>query len=110
MKVTKEERGDVSIFKIEGEIVRGNSSELSGIFADLIKQNPKKVMVDLSQVSFIDSAGVGALMDLHLKLKAKEGGVSLCAPAGTVEDLFRTTKLNQILPTYETLQDALADL
>jgi anti-sigma B factor antagonist len=110
MKVTEEEKGDITILKIEGAISSETSSDLRKIFADFVKEESKNVVIDLSQVRLIDSTGIAALIGLHAESKAREGGIALCSLTGSVQHIFATTRLVRFFAICDTLEEAIGNL
>jgi len=67
------------------------------------------IVVDLSSVSFIDSGGLGALVDLHHRVRRANRRLAVVAPGGTAAAvLFNLSGLQTRMPVFATLQAALA--
>jgi anti-sigma B factor antagonist len=67
------------------------------------------LVIDLSEVSFIDSSGLGAVIEAHDRLRRKNRPVAVVAPRGTAAALVLTlTQLRRRLPVYESRREALA--
>jgi anti-anti-sigma factor len=91
-------RGDVSIFTADS-------------FADQLEQIPAGskplVVLDLSEMNFICSRGLGAMVTLE-QVKRKDGGmVRVAGPTRQIRQLLMATKLNKVLPIYEAVDRAL---
>lgn len=65
---------------------------------------PVHVLVDLEGVTFIDSAGLGALVSALKTLRTQGGSLSLCAPSEQIRTLLEITSLNKIFPIYPNRQ------
>jgi anti-anti-sigma factor len=69
------------------------------------------VVVDLSSVSFIDSGGLGALLEFQNHLRREKRQLAIVVPEGTaVAVMFRLEGLQDRLPVFETRRAALEDL
>jgi anti-anti-sigma factor len=67
------------------------------------------IVVDLSSVSFIDSSGLGALADLHSRIRRDNRRLAVVAPGGTAAAvLLNLSGLQTQMPIFQTLQAALA--
>ncbi len=70
-------------------------------------QSSSRLVVDLSRVTFIDSTGLGALIDARRRAVAKGGSVSLVKPPDLVRRILAGTQLQHFLPVFESLRAAL---
>ena len=68
------------------------------------------VLVDLSEISFLDSAGLGVLVQETERLEGRGHSLVLVTNDPRTRRVVEVTGLNRVLRTYATLQDALADL
>jgi anti-sigma B factor antagonist len=84
-----------------------------GAFRDALLQAGAEtstvVVVDLSSISFIDSSGLGALVDFHHRLRRKSRRLAVVAPDGTAAALLlNLSGLQGRMPTFSTRESALA--
>ncbi len=107
MKISQEQKNDVVICKIEGEINLNTSPELRKIFEELINKNVKKVLVDFSQVGYIDSSGLATLIELFQRLKKISGKLRICDMQEKVKNVFEITKLHKLFEIYDSQELAL---
>ncbi|HIE9181005.1 TPA: STAS domain-containing protein [Klebsiella quasipneumoniae subsp. similipneumoniae] len=66
----------------------------------------KNLVMDLSHVDFIDSSCLGALVSI-LKSVSGQGELVLCSVNGTIQNLFKLTRMDRVFSIKETRQDAL---
>lgn len=78
------------------------------VFA-LIDQNQDRLIIDLEQVSFIDSSGIGALVGL-LKRLGNRGDVVICGMADNVRQMFRITRMDRVFNCYRDRDEAFSAL
>ena len=69
-----------------------------------------RLVVDLSQVIFMDSAGLGALIGGVRLIRSKNGKVALCSTRAPIIRLLHTTGFDRIVPVRETLEEAVSAL
>lgn len=108
MKVTKEEKNGVMVFKIEGEVNSANSTQLREIFASAIQEGKKKIVIDSSRMDYTDSSGLAAFIDLHVKMKRAGGVVGICSLNQKVKGVFEIAKLNVLFKIYNNLNEAIS--
>ena len=102
---------DIAALELSGRMVMGRESQrIEWIIEDLLKHNCKKVVFDLANVSYIDSAGVGILVGCTGKLKATGGQLRVAGATGRVMEIFRLTGVDRVLLLDETMAAACAGL
>jgi len=71
---------------------------------------PRRLVIDLSQVPFVDSAGLGALIGGIRRTREAGGDVAISAPHREVLAVLRTTGFDRILPVTASVEEAVAAL
>ena len=100
MQIHTRRAGDVVILDLKGNLVRGVGDELLREAVDrLLAERSRKVLINLSDVSFVDSSGIGELV--ASKKVADQLGTSLKLMQ-LPERVKHTLKLSLILPLFET--------
>jgi anti-sigma B factor antagonist len=100
MEITTRQSGDVTILDLRGKLVRGVGDELLRDAMDrLLGERRPKVLINLSDVSFVDSSGIGELV--ASKKVADQLGTSLKLMQ-MPERVHHTLKLSLLLPLFET--------
>ncbi|EAP85459.1 anti-anti-sigma factor [Sulfitobacter sp. EE-36] len=74
---------------------------------DMIEDGPPVVILDLGQVNFIDSSGLGAVV-ATLKLLLPDRSLTLAGLTPSVDRVFRLTRMDSVFPLFPTLDAALA--
>jgi anti-sigma B factor antagonist len=102
--------GDVAIVTVTGEITlkKSRSTMLHDKVRSVVQQGHKKVLVDLAGVTFVDSAGLGELVQTNSMVKDQGGALGLSSPSGRLRDLLAVTKLTTIIRVYDSEAQALA--
>ena len=109
MQLEERTVGDIAIVSVIGDITlrRCRHVTLLGRVRKLAEQGHRKVLIDLSAVSFVDSAGLGELLKTQSVLKNHGGAVKLSLPTGRLRDLLELTRLTTVLRVYEDETKAL---
>lgn len=110
LKLSLETRnsGDVIVVHCQGRIVyRDEASALSQLMGELL-QDGSKVVLDLSGVSSIDSAGIGELVLLYTRAQSQKAEMKYASPSPLVRDLLGLTNLDSVFEIHPSLCDALA--
>ncbi len=83
------------------------SQEIREVSAGVLQQKDTRVLIDLSKVSKIDSAGLGLLMTCYSHVVKNQGMLKLLNPNAEVQDLLQLTKTDSVLETYFDKNQAL---
>jgi len=98
------------LISLAGRFDTASVNTMKEVFKDLIGGAVTKVIVDMSQVSFVDSAGLSALVSA-LKLVRRIGGdMVIAGMQPQAETVFSLTMLDQVIPIYADRQEALTAL
>jgi anti-anti-sigma factor len=101
-------RGDVMIVHCQGRIVyRDEAATLSKVVGEFL-ENGGKVVLDLSGVSSIDSAGIGELAFLYTAARSQNAEMKCANPTPLVRELLDLTNLDSVLEIHPSIGEALA--
>src|SRR5919108_5915230 len=96
----KPHRERPNVLPLKGEIDLHVSPVVTASLNSLIEKKPKKVVIDLSEVSYIDSAGLAALIQAMQKVEAYGGKFSLAGLQETVRSIFEISRLDQVFQIF----------
>jgi anti-anti-sigma factor len=98
MQLQMEDKGDVTLVHVQE--AKLTYPVLSSFFSEVrqrVEAGARKMLIDLSAVSYIDSASIGCLMDIHRLLQEKSGAVKLCSLQPRVQTMISMTGVNKII-------------
>ena len=99
---------NIVIMDVAGKLSAGETGLLfRGVFQRCVTEGSEKFLVNLGEVSYIDSSGLGELITSHNSLRNRGGAVKLLRPSKRIKDLLRMTKL---LGVFEVFEDETAAL
>ena len=103
VKVTIQEVDGVSVVGLNGRIVLGEESgAMREAVKGLIAAGKKKVVLDMSNVTYIDSAGLGLLVASYVSAKTQGATIRLCALGYKFHEVLQITRLLTIFEVYDT--------
>ena len=108
MNIDFKDHGDATVLTLKGNMMGG--PETIGVHdkvKELIEQNKTNVIIDLSNVKWMNSSGLGTMMGCLTSLKNANGDLKLCGVTEKVKSLFMITKLITLFETYATADEAL---
>ena len=103
----REESG-IKILEIKTDLSSYAASDLRKVLEDLLAEKVEKVVVNLSQVSHINSTAVGALVGVAKRLRQNGGDLKICALADNLTRTFNLIGASSVVEIYESENSALA--
>ena len=102
IKLNTRQVGDVSVVDVAGRITLGEgSSALRDTMRDMVGKNQKKILLNLGEVSYIDSSGIGELVSGFTTVTNSGGQLKLLNLNKRVKDLLQITKLYTVFDVHE---------
>ncbi len=108
LKANVRQSGDVSIVDLAGRITLGEGSGLvRNTIKELVSSGRKNVLLNLKDVTYIDSAGLGEMVGAYASVTNAQGNIKLLHPQAKVNDLLQITKLYTVFVAFDDEQEAL---
>jgi anti-sigma B factor antagonist len=109
LKITSNEVEGVSLVALNGRIILGEeSTALREKLKSLIAAGNKKIVLNMSEVTYIDSSGLGALVAAHLSAQTAGASIRLCNLGQKFHEVMQMTKLLTVFDVYDTEAAAVA--
>ena len=107
MQIEERAVGDVLILDVKGRITLGEGDELlKDKVNSLLNQGYKKIVLNLAEVPYIDSAGLGEIVRTYTTVSRQGGQMKLLNLTKRITDLLSITKLLTVFETYDNEADA----
>lgn len=107
MQIDERTVGDVAILDVNGRITLGEGDELlKDKVNSLLNQGRKKILLNLADVPYVDSAGLGEIVRTYTTVSRQGGNLKLLNLTKRITDLLSITKLLTVFETYESESDA----
>ncbi|MBD8491251.1 STAS domain-containing protein [Echinicola sp. CAU 1574] len=107
LSYNSQREGDSIILSIKGDLIGDEAGpRLVEIISDALQSKIKNCIIDLQEVRYISSSGIGVLITMLTKMRNAGGDVYLASPSEHVKKLLIITKLNNIFTVYESLDEA----
>lgn len=108
MQVMRDEKNGVAIFRMSGDIDINTSPDVKKSFDDAVNEKKEKVLINLSDVGYVDSSGLATLVEVLKNLRSYGGKLKLSNLSEKVKGLFEITKLDKLFD-IEADEDAAID-
>ena len=109
MKASKSVEGSVAIISLSGKLMGGPDAEkVRELIKDSLDAAAKNILIDLGDVSWVNSTGLGILIASHVTVTNAGGNIKLSRVSKRIDQIFMVTKLHTVFDTYETKDEAIA--
>jgi anti-sigma B factor antagonist len=108
MQIDERAVGDVVVLDLKGKITLGKGDELlKDKVNSLVNQGHRKILLNLAEVPYIDSAGLGEIVRTFTTVSRQGGNLKLLNLTKRITDLLAITKLLTVFETFDTEPDAI---
>lgn len=108
MDIQMREEGSIAILTLSGRLDLASGSTLKEYVKRLAEKNITSVHLNLADVEFINSSGLGALVSIMKEIRLLKGRLTLSNLASYVQEIFEITQLSHIFEIYSTEEEAMA--
>jgi anti-sigma B factor antagonist len=99
-----------TVIRVTGYIDISTSPRLRDRILEVAADQPAIVLVDLGAIEFLDSSGLGVILNGWKRLHAQGGTLAVISPQSRITKIFEITALNLSIDLYPTVEEALAGL
>ncbi len=99
--------GNATVVSVQGDVDMHRSPSLHTMLLDMIQRKPSLLVVDLAAVPYMDSSGVGTLVDCYRRVREYQGRMHLAGLQPRVRGVFEITKLDQFFTIRDSVAEAL---
>jgi anti-sigma B factor antagonist len=109
MHITERPVGGVTIVDVSGKITLGDGTDtvMTDKLRSLVQQGQKNLLLNLAGVSYVDSAGLGAIVHAYATVRNQGGSLKLLNVTKRIKDLLSITKLLTVFDTYDNEAEAI---
>jgi len=108
LNIRERQAGDVTILDMDGKITIGEGSvALRSAVRRLIEENKKKILLNLANVGYVDSSGIGELVSSFTTVQREGGQLKLLKLTQKIRDLLGITKLLTVFDSFDDESEAL---
>lgn len=98
--------GDIAVIHISGRLDAATSQAMRKLLNDTITEGHVQVIINLKDVSFVDSSGLSAIVSGYRLLRDQSGRLALVAAGAQAMVALKQTRLNQVLDMFDDLDSA----
>lgn len=99
---------DIAVLEPRGSLIGGEETDdLKVKSRDLLEQGNRKLIIDLGNVTYLNSTGIGSLVAIHTMYVNAKGAVKLCNMGKNIQNVFVITRLTSVFDVEETRENAI---
>ncbi|MBW4494736.1 MAG: STAS domain-containing protein [Oscillatoria princeps RMCB-10] len=106
LRGTRETRDNYQLFRLTGLLDAFSEATFRRVLSKCIEEGPKHIVLDLSQIDFVDSSGLGALVQLVKKAQTEQGTLQIVTNA-RVTQTVKLVRLEKFLSLQNSVEDAI---
>ena len=108
LNVQRESNGEVELLAVSGEVDIASAPRLISSLNEALGECESPLVVDLSDVAFMDSTGLALLLNAHRRLARRGQGFAVVSPGGPVRRVFTITDMVETLRVHPDRKSAIA--
>jgi len=108
LEIRTERNDTYCLMELNGEVDVYTAPQLKESLVESVESGCVNIVVDLGQVGFIDSSGLGVLVGGLRRAKERNGAIRLVCSRESILKIFRITGLDKVFPIFDTLEEARA--
>ena len=108
LKLGHHAEGGIEVIDVQGEIDMYTAPRLRELLIDLVSKGSYQLVVNLDEVGFLDSTGLGVLVGGLKRVRAHDGSLDLVCTQQRILKIVRITGLTKVFGIYQTVDQAIA--
>jgi len=106
MNIEHSNENQVEVIKLTGRLTAANTKNLRAGLKVASKKAPANLVLDIAELTFVDSTGLGVLAGWLQKVRAEKGDIVLLSPRPEIKVLLELTRLDQVFPIHSDRTEA----
>ena len=108
LEISIRESGDITILDLRGRsTIEGESELLSSHLKKLVGSGVRKLVLNLADLTQLDSSGISVIVETCVSLRQKNGNLKLLSPGGRVLEVLTVLRLLEVIESFEEESEAL---
>jgi anti-sigma B factor antagonist len=100
-------RPGAAVVRIDGRLDLVTAGEAKQQMVEAIEGGQRRLVLDMAQVEFVDSSGLGAIVGVLKAARQAGGDVRIASPTGQLRSILELTMLDRVVHPYESVEEAL---
>jgi len=101
LEILEEKTGSVDILKLRGRLDASSAKDVKEKVGVLTKKKPANIVIDLAEIDFVDSSGLGSLVASLRSVNKLGGDIKLASLQDPVRAIFELTRLHRVFEIFD---------
>ena len=110
LKGIKDLDNNITHVILHDEVNYATYPELKKLFSKLISENKRNLVVDLCEVTYLDSSGLGAIASAHIKVSSVDGVLKIISQKSDIKKILDITGLSKVIEVLPNLDEAIQSI
>ncbi|MGQ9629567.1 MAG: STAS domain-containing protein [bacterium] len=107
LDISRKSRKDVEILRLRGNVNNDNAADLKDLLKGICDEGRRKVVLDLGNVDYINSMGIGAIMAGTYAIQRCKGELRICGVRENISELLKMVRFDKIVKIYADIDEAI---
>ena len=108
MALTILREGNIVVVSVDGRVDGANAQDFQIELAETMAEDDRALVLDLSKVTYISSAGLRVILLTAKALKRQDADLAVCSLTGPISEIFQISGFDKIIPVHQTQPEAIA--
>ncbi len=110
LQINVRKHEEIPVIELSGEVDAYTSARFREIMLDIIDSDGANLVINMTDVEYIDSSGLGALVGGLKRVSERDGKIVIVCDKPQVKKVFEITGLEKVFPIYDSVEDAVSAL
>lgn len=106
MTIKLKKNDNIYVIELDGELDLYNAYKVKTLYAKMAEKGINSIILDLENLDYLDSSGLGSMIYIFSDLKKHDGKMSLCHLNGSPKDLIQMTRLDKLFLIADTIEES----
>lgn len=106
MTIKLKKNDNIYVIELDGELDLYNAYKVKTLYTKMIEKGIHSIILDLENLDYLDSSGLGSIIHIFSDLKKHDGKMSICHLNGSPRDLIQMTRLDKLFLIADTIEES----
>lgn len=106
MTIKLKKNDNIYVIELDGELDLYNAYKVKTLYAKMAEKGINSIILDLENLDYLDSSGLGCMIHIFSDLKKHDGKMSLCHLNGAPKNLIQMTRLDKLFLIADTIEES----
>lgn len=110
MTIKLKKNNNIYVIELDGELDLYNAYKVKTLYAKMVEKGIHSIILDLENLDYLDSSGLGSIIYIFSDLKKHDGKMSICHLNGSPKNLIQMTRLDKLFLIADTIEESIEQI